>query len=379
MASLKTLIVCLSSDLPSEDNRDPECIYFVYNTLELYMGKPLFGENFCIVDSMPTDEPNVDQVYICLDDGYVKVYDDYGTHLIAHIQSDEMLDVLRRAGTSYFFNSKERYIDNTDRTFVLPFNDGQFNMVVDFYEDTVIDETTIIKYNPETGHFEISSAVNNEALAKSGLIGGETDTAKITVDGGKIKGDVKISSGDGNIIKVAPDGIYAGVRNKVTQQEYNSWKEAISNYRVTLEASIATIEQQLEDLENIVSKEVVQEMVQEKLEEVIPFIEDAIMKYDALSNKVDEVLVEAEHYADVEVNEARIEIEEIIEEALAHPWGDLDHQSDLSDEDYAYVTLALLSYMESEGELSDEDYAYVSLALLKYIGEDTDYSVEEVK
>ena len=53
MADLKTLRVCLSSDLPSEADRDPDYIYFVYNTLMVFLGKTLYGENYAIVESMP--------------------------------------------------------------------------------------------------------------------------------------------------------------------------------------------------------------------------------------------------------------------------------------------------------------------------------------
>lgn len=348
MADLKTLIVCLSSDLPSENDRNPDCIYFVFNTLELYIGKAIFGDEFAITPTMPSD-PDLDMLYICLDDGKVKVYDAYGVYEIAVVQTQEMLNVLSQVGTSYFYNSKERYIDKATRTLVLPFkNSDNFNMVVDFYEDTVINNNTIIKYNERTGHFEISNEASDDALRNLDITGSETKSTIITVDDGKIRGDVKVSKGDGNIIKINTDGLYAIVKNKVTTQEYNSWKNAFADYRVSIDASLNNIVEELDRLEAIVSEEAIEALVHNKVEEVVPFIDDAMMRYNELAQKIDEILAEALEYTDTEVEAARLEIDERIDKALINPWGYLDGGS-LPIEDYVRISLALKLFIE-EGE-----------------------------
>lgn len=346
MAELKTLIVCLSSDLPSENDRNPDCIYFVFNTLEIYIGKSLFGDVFAIVPTMPSS-PDVDMLYICLDDGKVKVYDAYGVNEIALVQNQQMLDVLSQVGTSYFFNSKERYVDPGTRKFVLPFkNNDDFNMVVEFKEDTVINNDTIIKYNEKTGHFEISSD-SNDTLKDLDIVGSETNSTIITVDNGRIRGDVKTSKTNGNLIKINSDGLYAIVRDKVTVQEYNSWKRAFSDYRVTIDASIDNIIDELTRLEDIVSEETIEELVHTKIEEIVPFIDEAIMRYSELAQKIDEILYEAMSYTDVEVEKARREIDIKIDKALMNPWGYLDGDS-LSLEDFSRIALALKLFVDQE-------------------------------
>ena len=49
---MKTLRVCLSSDLPGLLDRNPDYLYFLYDKLFLYSGQNILDVNFSIVDNI---------------------------------------------------------------------------------------------------------------------------------------------------------------------------------------------------------------------------------------------------------------------------------------------------------------------------------------
>ena len=262
MAALKTLIVCLSTDLPKEADRDTNYIYFVYNTLTLFMGKAVYGENFCICDTMP-ELPTIGTLYICLDDGKVKVYDDYQVKDIGEVETREMLNILSQAGTMYYFNSKERYIDKQNRMLVLPFMNGSYNMVIDVPNDLLYNEKTVIKYNPESERFEIwGETYDEDPLETKGFVGHKTDTVDIQVKDGRIEGSVKISKEWGNLIRVVEDGLYVQVHDAITQKEFDSWKYNYEEYKIRLEYFVNSIKDDLENIESLISEDAINSRIQ---------------------------------------------------------------------------------------------------------------------
>jgi len=322
--ALKTLVVCLSTDLPPEADRDTNYIYFVYNTLNLYMGKTIYGENFCICDTMP-ELPALGTLYICLDDGKVKVYDDYTVKDIGEVETREMLNILAQAGTMYYFNSKERYIDKQNRMLVLPFMNGSYNLVVDVPNDLLYNENTVIKYNQESERFEIyGETYDEDPLETTGFVGKESQTVKIDVKDGRIEGSVKLSEEKGNLIRVVEDGLFVQVHDAITQQEFDSWKGNYENYKLRLEFFMNSIAEDLSHIEELISEDAINAKIQYYLSQVYPTIDQAIEAYDILYRQINEALANYENYAQDRFSEIETELREKVDDALERPWVDLD-------------------------------------------------------
>jgi hypothetical protein len=323
MAALKTLIVCLSTDLPKEADRDTNYIYFVYNTLTLFVGKAVYGENFCICDTMP-ELPALGTMYICLDDGKVKVYDDYQVKEIAEVETREMLNILSQAGTMYYFNSKERYIDKQNRMLVLPFMNGSYNMVIDVPNDLLYNDKTVIKYNQESERFEIyGETYDEDPLETKGFVGHDTNTVDIEVKDGRIEGNVKISKETGNLIRVVDDGLFVQVHDAITQQEFDSWKYNYEDYKIRLDALMKEIQEDLDNIEELISEDAINAKIQYYLSQVYPTIDEAIAAYDRLERQITAALGEYEEYAQDRFDAIEIELNDRLEEAFEEPWVDL--------------------------------------------------------
>lgn len=320
---MKALIVCLSSDLPVYTLRDSNTIYFVYNKLEVFIGQTPYSSNFSIVENMPQD-PVMDHLYIDLSDGLVKVYDDYSVVEIARVQTEEMWEILKQAGTIHFYNSKEQYLDTVTRMLVIPFSDGKYTLTVDIPNDLLYNENTITKFNPETGQFEIyGETFNEDPLETKGWRGKKSSTVDVVASDGHISASVRISKSDNNIIKVLEDGLYAYPHNTISQEEFDSWKAAYEEYKSRMEYYLGIINKALEDIDELINKEEIDRKIHEALETMYPTIDQALEDYELLSEKVDELFDYAENYTDEKVEDACAVLEDLIQEALDHPWGDL--------------------------------------------------------
>ena len=102
MATIKTLRVCTSSDLPAK--RDSNFFYFAYDKLLLYQGMNLVDDNFAIVDTIPSS-PVYGMMYILTSDGSIHKNIDYKDTQIAKIENSDQLSILKKAGTSFLVNS----------------------------------------------------------------------------------------------------------------------------------------------------------------------------------------------------------------------------------------------------------------------------------
>ena len=56
---MKTLRVCLSSDLPGLLDRNPDYLYFLYDKLFLYSGQNMIDVNFVIAERIPDIDDQV--------------------------------------------------------------------------------------------------------------------------------------------------------------------------------------------------------------------------------------------------------------------------------------------------------------------------------
>ena len=128
---MKTLRVCLSSDLPGLLDTNPDYLYFLYDKLFLYSGQNMLTVNFSIVNEIPNIEDQVPgMIYILNTDGTVHRKVDYVDTIVAEIEDDSQVELLKKAGTMYYVNSDHRYLDSQRRILTLPYNDGNYELAV---------------------------------------------------------------------------------------------------------------------------------------------------------------------------------------------------------------------------------------------------------
>ena len=154
MPDLKTLKVCLSSELPLITERDPNTIYFLYDKLLVFLGQSLYNDPYAIVEAIP-ENPVFNMLYFDLSDGKVKAYIDYSITEIAEVETPEQLEILKQSGTTFFVNSEKRYLDLRRRTVTLPYQNGTYMLTVDLANNLKFDENTVLGFNPETNCFEV--------------------------------------------------------------------------------------------------------------------------------------------------------------------------------------------------------------------------------
>ncbi len=318
---MKVLKVINSQDFPPVLDRDPNVIYFLYNKLEIYFGQNCYTDPYLICDHDP-EEPIEGMLYFILETGKVKLFYNYALSIIAEVESEEMLDLLKKQGGSYFFvNADKRYLDLQKRIITLPYRNGQWNLTVDMANNIQLTEDSAIGFNPETNCFDISATKYDYDLVFTRKYRGEeTPTTKTTVDEHSIRTDVKISSEYGNIIKVFNDGIGAIISGKVPYEEYSQWKTDFYDYKASMEGYMATLEERIEHVEESISEDIITQKIHEALLEVYPLIDESLIKYETLINDIDAIIAEAEEYTDGVFEEAVEQIKQVIDST--DYWGD---------------------------------------------------------
>ena len=322
MSELKTLRVCLSKELPPIKERYPSFIYFLYDKLELLMGQTVYSDPFAIVETMPA-EPAVGVLYITLNDGNIKIYLDYSVKTIAEIENSEQLELLKQCGTTFFLSSDRRYLDLHRRVVTLPFNNGTYELTVSLAKDLVIDEDTVIGYNPATSQFEIIGKHNEFDLVFADKYRGlDTNTVDIHVTENKISADVKVSKAYDNIIKTLPDGLYASNSGKVTQKSFDNWVNSFSKYKLEMDTYISDLNSKVEKIDKVgVSKESIGDKIARAIGEVVPEINDAIAKYESIAARFEGIETRCKEYTTERFTEVKTEFEKFIDESSENPWG----------------------------------------------------------
>lgn len=318
---MKVLKVINSQDFPPVLDRDPNVIYFLYNKLEIYFGQNCYTDPYLVCDHDP-EEPVEGMLYFILETGKVKLFYNYALSIIAEVESEEMLDLLKTQGGSYFFvNADKRYLDLQKRIITLPYRNGQWDLTVDMANNIQLTEDSAIGFNPETNCFDISATkYDYDLVFTRDYRGEETSTAKTTVDDHSIKTDIKISSEYGNIIKVYNDGIGAIISGKVPYEEYYQWRTEFYDYKANMEGFIGDLEERVKHVEESISEDIITRKIHEALLEVYPLIDESLVKYDAIVNEIDGVLAQAAAYTDAKVAEGVEEIKEVIDNT--DYWGD---------------------------------------------------------
>lgn len=320
----KILKVIDSKLLPDIDKRESNIVYFVYDKMSIYLGKNFYSDPFCIVDILP-ENPVEGMLYITLD-GKLKSYINYNEIEIGQIESEDQIEYLKKAGTVYFMKAEYRYLDLQTRTLQLPFQNGTYQLSVSMAKDLIIDENTIIKYNPEKRLFEINNEGNNSFKGYQGL---DSDTIKTTVTDNNILSELKISPNKDNLIKVLNDGLYADLDEFTRSNDFKNLVNAYNAYKTSIKAYLIELEKEIEDIEYKIEDTTVASKIMEELKNYEPTIEDMLANYDYIYNQLGLIREGAVNYIDEKFDSAKQEIIDYISKIL-NAWEDFEVSSDIN-------------------------------------------------
>ena len=325
---MKTLRVCLSSEFPPILERDKNYMYFLYDKLELFNGQNYYNDPYAIVATYP-EESVSGMLYFCLDDGKVKARINSQITDIATIESEEQLEILKKCGTTFFINADRRYLDIHSRTITLPYRNGTYHLTADMMTDLVINENTVIRYNPETSEFVIDgSHQDHDMVFTHEYRGNETDSVKTTVDNNIITSEVKVNELYDNIIKNTPYGLYASVNDRVSSTVFNAWADKFREYTQDISQYIEELYELIERAEEIISSGTLSVMILNSLRQVYPEIDEALANYDHYANKIDSMEQEigsVTRDVNTRINVIENTMDERMEKAINEPWGDFNY------------------------------------------------------
>lgn len=314
---MKTLRVCHSSELPTIQDRDINYIYYLYDKLEVFMGRNYYSDPYAIVESYPFDNVIPGMLYFCLDDGYVRAQVNLEDKQIALVENQEQLDILKQAGTTFFVNADKRYLDVKTKCISLPFANGTYELTVNLASDLKINSNTVIGFNEETQEFEIIGDIQDFDLVFTRKYrGSETDSATTTVEDHKISTDVHISALEDNIIKATPSGLYAMVNDRVPSIVFSEWVEKFKDYKEDMDAYIEELADLIERAEEIISEDTIARKIHEALLERYPMIDQALADFDEYAARIDGLY----EYADDKYTALENEVEIKINGATNDPW-----------------------------------------------------------
>lgn len=359
----KILKVCLSNQLPDILKRNQNYIYFLYDKLELYFGQNKLSEDFAIATKMP-DEPIPGMIYILNNNGTVHRFIDYKDTIIATIENEDQIELLKKAGTIFYVNNNKRYIDSQKRTLTLPFNNGTYELSVAMKNDQIFDNNTILKYNEKNERFEIYGETDEEFIDYSKPFrGGETNSMKILADGPSLKAYVKLSALKDNMLKATSDGLYVFTKDKVGIDDFNKLSKEIVDYRKYAQDVIDKIQSDLSHLEYVASESIIREEIMDILSTKYATIEEALANYEDIYNSLSNIETEVLNYSYSEISSIRNELLKNFDESTK--WKDLDNIDNFSQEvDYYSISEKYLY-----PELSEDEVRVILTAVTEYLYE----------
>ena len=302
---MKTLRVCLSSELPAPIDRSPDYLYFAYDKLYLYNGQNLMSDNFAIASAIPQEQVT-GMIYILDTDGSVHRKVDYSDETIATIEDPSQIDLLQKAGTMFFVNADHRYIDSQRRSLTLPFNDGTYELNVSAKNDAVYDNNTILKFNEKSNRFEMYSDTSEDFIDYSKVVrGGSTNTVDMSVNGPRLYGNVKVSNMAGNILKKSSDGLFAKSDNLLEREEFNEWVTNTTDFRKYALDVLGRLENELNAAKELVNRDTILMEIMRQLSARYPSIEVALRNYDDFKATLDAIEADLMTYAEENIREIR--------------------------------------------------------------------------
>lgn len=349
MADLKVLRVCLSKDLPSSKDRLSNYIYFTYDSLSIYPGSnDAISNDFAIVDNMP-ENPVPKMLYILSTDGSLHQYIDYIDTTIAEIEDASQIELIGKAGTTFFVNGDSKYIDKQSRVLVLPFNNGTYELAVNSEVEQKFDNDTIIKYNEESGRFEIYGGTEDYKDYSHFLKGKDTDSVSTKVNGSRIDARVILSKALDNALKIVSDGLYVRSDNKVNKEDYEAFVKDVKDLKSYTYAILDNLDAEIAYIESIISEESISAEIMSQLRAEYDDIDVALENYDEIRDSLDTIESESMAYASTILNTGIEDIDSKLETSSS--WKDLS-------EDVSDYTHEVNYYDKAEAynnELSDEE------------------------
>lgn len=342
----KILRVITSEYLPSSVDRSPDVVYFVYDKMAIYLGRNFYSDPFCIVEKLP-DKPVEGMLYITMA-GELKSFIDGKEENIGKIESQDQIQLLKKAGSVYFMKAEYRYLDLQTRTLQLPFQNGVYQLSVSMTKDTVIDENTIIAYNPQAKKFEIYSEPVDEEPDEllNSYKGSETSTVKTIVKNNKIQADIVLSPNENNILKVLHNGLYANLNDVVSSKEFEELALAYEAYKIAIEAYIKDLEDVIAAAEFNVNEDSIANRILEELKKYEPTIYDIIDDYEYIYEQLGFIRESLITYTDDKFDTTKQEIIEYITN-IVNAWEGFNYEGSNYMEPEAMMT-------ESECEVQAE-------------------------
>lgn len=321
----KILRVCNSESLPSMVERDVNYIYFVYDKMSIYLGKNFYSDPFCIVESVP-DNPIEGMLYITLD-GQMKTYMNYNVIDIGSIESEDQIEILKQAGTTYFMKAEYRYLDLQTKTLQLPFQNGSYQLSVNLSKDILIDENTTIRFNPKKNVFEIDGTLVDQPVEEDGLkgySGADTESISTKVVDKIIRADLIISPKEGNLLTVYDNGLYANLEDSIQRVEFNQLVSEYLSYRNILDSYIRDIEDSINDIDSNITGDSLNQRILDELKRYEPTIDDLLSNYNQIYEWIQELKDNHETYTDEAFDKAKEEIINYLKD-LANAWDDFEN------------------------------------------------------
>lgn len=320
----KILSVCLAKDLPKQIERSSDHMYFVYDKMDLFIGQDLYGDNFAIANTFPSDP--IDQFIYILTDGTVHQFIENADVTIARIDRQDQLPVLASIGTSFIVNKNRRYLDDQYRHIVLPYTDGTYQLVYDSGSEVEYDNDTVLKYDTDKEGFKVYSGTDYPLLPTRDFEGKKTTTVDINVKDHMITGKVRISNKDDNILKEKSDGLYATVSDKVSIDTFDNWQEKVySPYIDEINKYMTAISRILGNT----TEEGLQETILNILKDSYATIDDALVNYTEYSEKIDSIESNVTKYVDKTYEETADKLSKSLQEYSE--WDELEDLSYLED------------------------------------------------
>lgn len=335
MIEEKVLRVVTSEFLPVVEDRRDDTIYFVYDKMELHLGKSFYSDPFCIVEELP-EVPVTGMLYITID-GVVRTYIDYSWYVLGRCLTEDEVELITKAGTIYFLKAEYRYLDLQTRSIILPYQNGSYQLSVNLAKCLQIDKDTVIFYDETTGHFEIDGNRNDTELhINHGYEAIDTDSIQTIIQGNRILSNLKLSDKDGNVLKIYEGGLYANTSQFASKEELDEVSELYIAYKSVLESMITELHDEMEDKGYNTTTEMIAEKIAQALEEYEPTIHDLITNYNLIYEQLGYIRDIASKTSEEKIEEVKNEIIDYLNQ-IREAWANYDRDSQVTIDDIVYT------------------------------------------
>ena len=327
---MKVLRICNSQDLPSYNNRNDNYIYFTYDNLNLYVGKSSqYAGLYAIVETLPEigpiDKPVGEMFYITLD-GDVNIYrnDAEDWTVIAQIESDDQKEYLEKAGTTFLLKSGHKYIDFQRKVLCLPYQNGEYQLSVNLDKPIMIDNQTIIVYNPETGRFEIDGGRYYDEFGRNPEImkytGVNTNSINTFIQNDHIHADVRISPKVGNMLRTRTDGLYVPEKEFASLEEFNALVARTQAEVTAYERYMQDVADAMQNVDITLTDQTLTDKIEDEMSEYIPQIQEIVDHFEEAIEHFHQLEEDLTLYINNTVNTLYTTTIERIE-AIENAWG----------------------------------------------------------